>query len=201
MLYVMKVGGSLYDWPLLPAALRAFLTGPPDTDGIVIIPGGGATADAIRAFDQTFHLGTEESHWLAIRALSLNARLLTAILPEAQLIEEPRIAESWRGVGVLDPMPILKADEANADHFPHHWDVTSDSLALRIAILLNAQELTLFKSTDSSFTSWPEASETGIVDKYFATAMQAAPASLGIRVVNLRRWQAERSYESVPPGP
>ena len=197
---VAKVGGSLFDWAALPAALRAWLANTTEQPAI-LFPGGGVTADAIRAFDQTFQLGEEISHWLAIRTLSVNARVLAALLPDIPLIDDAYQNEIWRGSRILDPLTFFQRDESKDDHLPHTWDVTSDSLALRLAIVLQATELVLLKSTDTPFTNWNQASELGVVDKYFATAMQSAPANRGVRVVNLRRWHAEQCPEPAPPVP
>jgi len=81
---LVKVGGSLLDWPDLPHFLRAqtpiWLA---ERRGVVLIVGGGRWADEIRAADQRFQLGPAAAHQLAIQVMSLTARLLVKILPEA----------------------------------------------------------------------------------------------------------------------
>ena len=81
-LLVVKVGGSLYDLPDLGRRLRRFLASL-DTDNRLIVPGGGPTADVIRAFDHDHRLGPQTSHWLALRACALNAHFLALLLPGA----------------------------------------------------------------------------------------------------------------------
>ena len=55
---------------------------------ILLIPGGGPTADAIRTFDKAHGLGEEASHWLALHALALNAHFLVNLFPPgAQVVE------------------------------------------------------------------------------------------------------------------
>ena len=50
---------------------------------------------------------------------------------------------------------VLEADDDRPDALPHHWDITSDSLAARAAILAKARELILLKSADSAgVTDW-----------------------------------------------
>ncbi|MSU80057.1 MAG: hypothetical protein EXS16_18445 [Gemmataceae bacterium] len=127
--------------------------------------------------------------------------MLKALMPGVALIGQGAESPNWHGRRILDPLPFFQADEANADHHPHIWDVTSDALALRAAILCRAKELVLLKSTDASFASWQQASETDIVDWYFATAMRSAPTNLDVRVINLRRWHAECLAESGPRVP
>jgi 5-(aminomethyl)-3-furanmethanol phosphate kinase len=180
---VVKVGGSLFDLPNLRSRLRQWLTELGDAN-VLIVPGGGATAEAIRALDRTHQLGEGAAHWLAIEALSVNARFLQALLPEVRLFGD-FLPEVQGHLFLLDALPFFQADEARHDHLPHRWQVTSDSLAARAATLLTARELILLKSVDWSGADWAEAGRAGVVDGYFADAMQMAPA-LHARVVNFR---------------
>jgi aspartokinase-like uncharacterized kinase len=182
---IVKVGGSLYDWPELGERLRAWLI-TLDVERVLLVPGGGGTADVIRTLDRVHHLGEDASHWLAIRALSLNARFLQTLLPDAELVVDPLAETPW--LGVLDAFPFCAADEQRADHLPHDWRVTSDSLAVRVAVVLQAAELILLKSRDWTDDDWPDAMEAGIVDAYFGEALQQASPVLQMRVVNLRTW-------------
>jgi len=175
---VVKVGGSLYEWADLPARLRSFMKRL-DAGNVMLVPGGGDVADAIRAFDRTHQLGEEASHWLALQALSVNARFLQALLPEAEIGASGPVA-------ILDAYPFFMDDEARPDHLPHRWDVTSDSLAVRAACLLEAKELILLKSTSWAGNDWREAHEAGVVDAYFADAVRQRAHEFPIRVVNLR---------------
>jgi aspartokinase-like uncharacterized kinase len=209
---VVKVGGSLFDLPDLRQRLRAMLRRL-GAANVLLVPGGGATADAIRAFDTAHQLGEEASHWLALQALSLNARMLQKLLPEARMvaeIPEPEApardaasalvcasgSDETRIVGeipgrffLLDAFPFFHADEQRPDHLPHHWDVTSDSLAVRAATLADAHELILLKSVAWEASDWSAAARSGIVDSYFARALQQAPAALRVRLINLRAWR------------
>ncbi len=182
---VVKIGGSLFDWPELGGRLRALLK---QFDGgkVLLVPGGGTIADAVRAFDQTHRLGEDASHWLAIQALSVNARLLQALLPAAHLFASLANASDSDKLCILDPLPFFHADDQNGDHLPHCWHVTSDSLAVRAAVLLPAREFILLKSASWDGDDWDAASRAGVVDGYFAAALRQAPDSLRVRVINLR---------------
>lgn len=182
---VVKVGGSLFDLPDLRSRLQEFL-GNLGAGSVLIVPGGGATAEAIRALDNTHQLGEEASHWLAVEALSINARFLQTLLPEAKLIRECTASGDSPGAKyLLDAWPFFQADKTRYDHLPHCWVVTSDSLALRAATLFQARELILLKSVDWPGDDWVEAGRLGVVDGYFAEALQQAP-TLRVRIVNLR---------------
>src|SRR6516162_7930908 len=78
---VVKVGGSLLDLLDLGLRLRAWLA-QQTRSRLLLLPGGGPTADVVRELDRRHRLGEAASHWLALRCLSVNAWLLSALLPE-----------------------------------------------------------------------------------------------------------------------
>ena len=207
---IVKVGGSLYDWPMLGERLRAWLH-ELNAERVLIVPGGGAAADAVRAYDGVHQLGEEASHWLAIQAVSLNARLLQQLLPEANVIADPRgirfqscnaEPHDWNRmpqVYILDAYPFFQADEQTSAPLPHRWHVTSDSLAVRVAALTDARELILLKSMAWAGDHWTQAVQAGVVDGYFAEALKQTPASLRTRIVNLQAWSPRETSVSSSP--
>jgi 5-(aminomethyl)-3-furanmethanol phosphate kinase len=194
---VVKVGGSLYDWPDLAARLsdwvRPFVRqGTP----LLVVPGGGPTADAIRRFDRDHGLGEETAHWLALRALTLNAHVLAALLPGAAVVETPEDAARLgprRLLTVLDAHAFARDDERRPGRLPHTWAVTSDSLAARVADVAGARRLVLLKSvTVPGGMDWAEAARCGFVDELFAQVLARRATPFAVSAVNLRAW---------PPGP
>jgi 5-(aminomethyl)-3-furanmethanol phosphate kinase len=183
---VVKVSGSLYDMPDLVVRLREWLDCG-QAARILLVPGGGAIANVIRALDRVHGLGEEASHWLALQTLSVNAHMLACLFPEMRLLPRlPRHAES-AGRFILDPLPFFEEDEQHAGSFPHLWQVTSDSLAVRVANRAAAAELVLLKSVSwQTEDGWANASRAGVVDDFFPEAVRRAP-ELAVRVVNLRR--------------
>jgi 5-(aminomethyl)-3-furanmethanol phosphate kinase len=187
---VIKVGGSLYDWPELGERLRAWLrcevNGP-----ALLVPGGGPLVDGVRALDQRQQLGEEKAHWLALRALSVNAWLLVQLVADAVVVKSlDGCAQVWRErrVGVLDAHAFARLDEGCEGSLPHAWAVTSDSVAARVARLLGAKRLVLLKSRGYDFNGdWCEAGRQGFVDAWFA---RAVGENLTVEAVNLRSWQA-----------
>jgi aspartokinase-like uncharacterized kinase len=153
------------------------------------MPGGGPTADVIREFDRVHQLGEEHSHWLALRALALNAHFLAALLPGAGVVSD--VPECWRAwdrrmIPILDLHAFAEADEGRDGSLPHHWTVTSDSLAARAAGCLGASHLVLLKSSrPPEGSSWVEAGRLGYVDACFGTTI---PAGMELSAVNLRTW-------------
>lgn len=167
---VVKVGGSLFDLPDLRARLVAFFATLGDAE-VVLVPGGGAAADAVRALDATHGLGAEAAHWLALRACSLSAHFLAALL-SMEVVERPRAG------AVLDPLAYLRA---RPEALPASWDATSDSVAAVVAAEAGA-ELVLLKST--ALGEWASAAREGGVDVLLPGLI--ARHGLRARAVDLR---------------
>src|SRR5207244_5126935 len=91
--------------------------------------------------------GEGAAHWLAVRGLTLNAHFLQGLLPGAAVVPRPHdSAPAGAGLSVLDPHPFLREDEGRPGCLPHRWEVTSDSIAARAAVLGRARRLILLKS-------------------------------------------------------
>ncbi|HEV3143658.1 MAG TPA: hypothetical protein VGZ47_07235 [Gemmataceae bacterium] len=186
---VVKVGGSLYDWPELSSRLAIFLATLRGAN-VLLVSGGGAAANVIRQFDQCHQIGEEDAHWLALHALALNARFLQKLLPGTQVVEGLNAARScWRRgtTPILDMYRFARSDEGRPDHLPHTWQSTSDSLAARTAVIAQAARLILLKSKDPPAGDWIQAAKAGYVDEYFADAISAG--SFPAEAINLRTWK------------
>jgi aspartokinase-like uncharacterized kinase len=176
---VIKLGGSLLDLPELPGRLANFLADFARPRPIVVC-GGGPTVDLIRAWDRLYAIGEEESHWIAVQALTLNALVLERVVPRLEHVQSPR---DFRRVWNAEKTPLYDAyrflkdlDEPSPDPLPRRWRVTSDSIAARMATLLGASELVLLKSIAlPGGTTIESAVEEGVVDPHFAVAAMALP--------------------------
>ncbi|MCI0642073.1 MAG: hypothetical protein L0Y70_23595 [Gemmataceae bacterium] len=192
---IVKVGGSLFDLSRLGDRLRVFIGGLGPRG--LLFPGGGPAADAFRALDRAQGLGEEASHWLAIRALAINAQFLRALLAELPVLEWPRAGE-WPGWAIAEPLSFALADEEHADHLPHTWDVTSDSLALRLAQVVGAAELVLLKSVSApEKADWRQLSQAGVVDGHFPQLLERK-RSPRVRVLNFREFAAPSHPTPLP---
>lgn len=182
-----KVGGSLYDLPDLRERLAAF-SSLHRHERLLLFPGGGITADVVRHLDRLHGLGDEAAHWLALRCLALNARFLGVLLPEFVPIDwvHPLKAGDLPVRGILDPLLFAEADEGETGALPHRWEVTSDSLAVRCAGVLEVDELVLLKSVGTEEDQDPLAwLARGWVDPYFPTVLGQFDR-LPVRWLNLR---------------
>jgi 5-(aminomethyl)-3-furanmethanol phosphate kinase len=178
-LVVAKVGGSLFDLPDLRERLRGWI----DSVGssVLLVPGGGEGADVIRRLDQTHRLGDDAAHWLALGVLAVNARLLGCLLdlPIVDNLNAP-----FQSRAVADVHAFCRSDEGRPDRLPHAWNVTSDSIAARVAEIVGGR-LVLLKSTDLPCAiTWTMAGECGVVDPTFGAIVKRA--GLEVAWINLR---------------
>jgi aspartokinase-like uncharacterized kinase len=184
-LTVVKVGGSLYDLPDLRCRLQRCLD-EQNAGRVLLVPGGGPAANVVRDFDSCHALGEETAHWLALRALTLNAHFLAELMHQVRIVDHPRHAVGR--VAVLDAFAFSIRDEREHPdrRLPHTWAVTSDAVAARAAVAGGAARLVLLKSvTIPQAMDWTEAGRLGFVDAVFAEVIRAAPA-LVVEAVNLR---------------
>lgn len=149
---VIKVGGGLLRDPTgferVVAALGAVERG----HRILVVPGGGPFANAVREFDRRIPIGPDTAHWMAILGMEQYAHALAQRIARATLVEnksEIAAAIGAEQIPVLAPFRWLRA----MDPLPHSWDVTSDSIAAWIADAVGARRLVLIK---------PAAGEPGV---------------------------------------
>jgi 5-(aminomethyl)-3-furanmethanol phosphate kinase len=210
-LLVVKVGGSLYDLADLGPRLERWLA-EQRSPAVLLVPGGGPAADVVRDLDRRHGLGEAVAHSLALQALRLNAHFLAELLgrvnPGRQAAVTGEITELpslWRAgkLPILEAVAFADADDHRAGHLPHCWEVTSDALAARVAVVARASRLVLLKSASSpAGQDWREAGRRGYVDRYFASVVSMASApGFEVQALNFREWQpapfrnADRSGE------
>lgn len=143
-LIVVKVGGGLCSAPGALDTVGAALAELGRHRRLLVVPGGGPFADAVREFDRRERLSADAAHWMAILAMDQYAHALVERIPGAVLVEEPGAVGAalvQPGVAVLAPYRWLRA----ADVLPHSWDATSDSAAAFVAGALDAERLVLIK--------------------------------------------------------
>lgn len=155
---IVKVGGGLLGksgaLDLVAEALAAFGPG----RRLVILPGGGPFADAVRTMFRRVKIGEDAAHWMAVLGMDQYAHALAARLAGAVLVEtqaELTAALHAGALPVLAPYRWLRS----ADPLAHSWDVTSDTIAAWFAGALKARRVVLIK---------PAAGETPrLVDAFF----------------------------------
>lgn len=163
-LRVIKVGGGLAAIAgALPAVAGALTRTAAAGGRLVVIPGGGPFADAVRDYDRVHGLSDDAAHWMAILAMDQFAHVLADHLPDARLAATLPDIEAAHAAGLI-PILAPSAWLRRMDDLPHSWDVTSDSIAAYLATLIGADELVLVK---------PVRGGTELADPYFPRALAA----------------------------
>jgi aspartokinase-like uncharacterized kinase len=147
---VVKVGGGLLRAQGLEGLRRgcAEATEMARRRPVLVVPGGGPFADAVRAVDEQLGLADDVAHALALRAMDQLGVVLAALLPDAELLPE---LVAPRGLGILQAAPAF----AGRPEVPESWTVTSDSLAVLAAAAIGAQEAILLKPVAGVLARWP----------------------------------------------
>jgi 5-(aminomethyl)-3-furanmethanol phosphate kinase len=185
VLTVVKVGGGLArdagDGALRALCERIGALGA--RHPLLVVPGGGEFADAVRAYDRRVGLDARTAHWMAILAMDQFGWALSELIPRAE--RRVDLAAVRPGaVPVLLPFALL----AERDPLPASWTVTADAIAAWIAGAAGATRLVLVKPVAGLHPTWPadgapiarlttgelRARRLGGVDGHFATALQEA---------------------------
>lgn len=171
---VIKVGGSLLSQPNFVKRFGNWFAplqeANPKTSFILIV-GGGAPVEGLRQIDQANRLEESLCHWLAVKQMNLNGKLVDSLL------------EDWVLTKKLAPI-VTASEPIKAIFVPHHfmlreepkfpgtkltvgWHITSDAIATRLAVCLNA-ELILLKSSNPPDSvnqeNWSQLAEAGYID-------------------------------------
>ncbi len=188
---IVKMGGSLLDYDDLPNAWEDWITRQPELPTVIVV-GGGPFVDQVRSWDGQYPLGEETAHWMCVRAMAITAVFLQQRLPGTSLVQEwadlkrQLAEESPVTPRVFSVESFLRSVEPElaGTPLPCSWDVTSDSIAARIAEVLAARELVLCKSISlGAVGSWQDQAKAGHVDNHFPVI---AGNIASIRWLNLR---------------
>jgi aspartokinase-like uncharacterized kinase len=168
---VVKVGGSLAMYPQSLRTLCKKLSVVSKKHKLVIVPGGGEFADAVRNIDRRFNLTSATAHRMAIFGMDQYGLLLVDLTPEFTAVLE--IDDVLGGlesgkVPVILPSKLM----VSQDPLVNSWDVTSDSIALFIASKLHAEKLVLVTDVDGVFTGDPHK------DKWASLIRKVTPSEL-----------------------
>ena len=167
VVWVVKVGGSLLGSPELERWLGLFAK---FSDGnIILVPGGGVFADAVRDAQKVSKISEACAHRLAVLAMDQFGLILANMNSDLAVARtEMEIDErTWQHRCIVWlPSQMVLAD----DSIPQSWDVTSDSISAWLAEKVDAQQLVLVKSDkpDGPELSLRMMQESGIVDEAFS---------------------------------
>ncbi len=177
MLQVVKLGGSLLD---APDALRRWLRPIAEAGGkVVVVPGGGPFADAVRMAQQRTGIDDRTAHRMALLAMEQYGHLLASLAPSlamADTLGSLREALRCRRVPVWMPARMV----VDADGIDESWQVTSDSLAAWLAHELGASTLWLVKSCSVAAQDPQRLADLGVVDVAFPRLIAASGCAVQV---------------------
>jgi aspartokinase-like uncharacterized kinase len=146
--WVVKLGGSLADWPDLGRWVR--LLAAPGAVDVVVVPGGGPFADQVRAAQARWRFPDRVAHRMAVLAMEQYGLMLCGLsrgkLAPAERSASIRAALDAGRTPVWSARALAFADAGRARSIAESWDMTSDSLAAWLAHRLDAERLVLVKS-------------------------------------------------------
>jgi aspartokinase-like uncharacterized kinase len=161
---VVKLGGGVLAHADHFKTTLAVISRAAQEHRLLVVPGGGPFADAVREVDRRHGLSDTAAHWMAVLAMDQYAHLIAERLAGGVIVADPpeiRAALGAARAPVLAPSRWLQ----EADPLPHSWDVTGDSIAAWVAGRVGARSLVLIKP--------PGGTTRPIVDAYFTEALPA----------------------------
>ncbi len=176
-LFVIKLGGSLADSPQREAWLAALAA---SARPLILVPGGGPFARAVRAAQAGMRFDDIAAHRLALLAMEQFGVVLAAHSDRYALASSRREIAATIEAGRI-PVWLPSAMTLAAPDIPACWDATSDSLAAWLAGAFAAARLVLIKSCD---LGWPvslaELAAKRIVDPLFPLFAARSGAQIAI---------------------
>ena len=179
-MWVVKIGGSLNDDPLLPQWLDLLVR--LGGGRVALVCGGGRFADEVRRAQQHWQFADLPAHNMAVLAMAQSAFLARGLQPELCLASSDndirRVLHRGR-TAVWLPMDALREQPDDSTN----WANSADSLALALARRLNAERMIVVKSCAiGPGHSLALQSATGVLDTRFATL--AEDASFPIELIH-----------------
>lgn len=148
---VLKIGGSLSKDIVSLKNLCKEIGDLANKHQIIVVPGGGEFADAVRFLDSNYNFSDSVAHKIAILAMDQFGFFLSELIPKSYVTYT--FNEKRRGL-----LPIFLPSQFlfQNDLLEHSWDVTSDSIAAFIADRLKVKKLILVKDVDGIFLKDPK---------------------------------------------
>jgi 5-(aminomethyl)-3-furanmethanol phosphate kinase len=171
---VVKLGGSLSESGRMGSILKTIGRA---RVACVIVPGGGAFADAVRAAQVEHKFSQAVAHRMALLAMHQTGMMLCGMHARLQPVETLagiRRAISDSRIPVWLPLKLADGDTAVS----RDWNTTSDGLAARLAERLGGVPVALVKSCRvPRAASATRLAKCGIVDVTFAAIVERARLS------------------------
>jgi aspartokinase-like uncharacterized kinase len=152
---VVKVGGSLALYPEKLKALCTKLNEISKEHRLVVVPGGGEFADAVRCLDERFSLSCGASHRMAILGMDQYGLLLSDLITDSVAVSKLEETKYFLDLGKL-PVFLPSNLLLKEDPLENSWNVTSDSIAVYLADRLEVSKVLLVKDVDGVYPNDPK---------------------------------------------
>ena len=172
-LAIVKLGGSHATEPHLKDWLTAIAA---EAGAIVIVPGGGPFADAVRTAQASMGYDDRAAHAMALMAMAQFGCALESLNPALRLAaSRSAILRALKDGKVPVWSPELMA---RAAALPETWELTSDSLAAWLAGALGASRLVLVKHGrfEGAAINAYDLAVRGVVDPLFPSYLKESGA-------------------------
>ena len=156
---LVKVGGGLLEVEGTLARACDAVAAAARHHALVVLPGGGPFADAVRDFEREHGLTADAAHWMALLAMDQYAWVLAERIAGAMLVESAAEVSDALAAGSIPVLAPFRWTRA-ADVLPHNWNATSDSVAAFLAGALAVRALVLIKPVSGDVAT--------LTDPYFA---------------------------------
>ncbi len=184
---LVKLGGSLFEFPLLAKAWVQWRQSLPREKLVWVISGGGKAADWIRSLQKTHHFSDTLAHDMAMETMDLMKPFLLELFTLSQ------VGDHWPTK--MAPVKSLLQDlNPKHGHLPLDWSVTSDAITLRLGEKPTIEKVVFLKSVGPRQDDSLElAIEKGWVDDWTIENGRKHLADQGISFewINLRLWVPE----------
>ena len=174
---VLKLGGSLAESQRLTGLIDIVVRA---TSPVVVVPGGGPFADAVRAAQPQLQLTDTLAHRCALLAMHQMGLVIATRHPSfvpAEALEDIARALVTGAIPVWLPFALQYDDPA----LPADWTATSDALAARLAERMGGASVALVKSCAvAERATLADVTAGGIVDPVFAKVVMRARLSWAV---------------------
>ena len=172
---VVKLGGSVVRSGALAGWLDVIASA---ACPVVVVPGGGALADEVRACQTQLGFGDQAAHRMALLAMDQLAWAVAGLRPGFSVgakEEELSAVLDRKRIAVWAPYALV----AERSDIEESWRLTSDSLALWLAGRLGATRCYLVKSIERKVaqTTAGQLARDGVVDAAFPEMLRETGVS------------------------
>ncbi len=152
---VIKIGGSLALYPDDLRVLSNCLRHIAEKHRFLVVPGGGEFADVVREIDRRFSLNSRTVHKMAILGMDQSGIMLSELIAGSLIVTS---LEDLKGFPDSNAVPIILPSKTvlEDESLEASWNVTSDSIAAKIASQVEAKKLILAKDVDGLFSADPK---------------------------------------------